>query len=116
MDEVECLPCLKPGCVESVAMNLPSAATGNMVFLPSEDEECNICFSGELGREPAVQLECGHIFHAGCVIELLRHRWATLRITFNFMNCPQCKEPVEADHVCEILMEVEKLTELRSKL
>ena len=54
LDEVECLPCLKPGCVANTAMSLPSPATGNMLFLPDEDEECNICFSGELGIEPAV--------------------------------------------------------------
>jgi len=95
---------------------LPNPTSGSMLFLPNEDEECNICFAGELGIEPGVQVECGHIFHAGCVIELLKHKWATLRISFNFMKCPRCKEPIEAEHICEILQEIENLTELRSKL
>jgi len=63
-----------------------------------------------------VQLGCGHIFHANCVLELLKHKWATLRISFAFMACPSCKQPIEANHVYEIADEIEKLTILRSDL
>ena len=63
-----------------------------------------------------MQLKCGHIFHANCVIELLKHKWTSLRITFSFMSCPACKAPIEANHVDEIVEEIEKLTTLRSEL
>ena len=59
---------------------------------------------------------CGHVFHANCVIELLKHKWTSLRITFAFMSCPSCKAPIKADHVDEILDEVNKLLDLRSSL
>ena len=32
------------------------------------------------------------------------------------MSCPQCKKPIEADHVYEIADEIEKLTIMRSEL
>ena len=56
------------------------------------------------------------MFHANCIIELLKHKWSTLRITFAFMACPSCKQPLQADHVYEVAEEVEKLTILRSEL
>ena len=84
--------------------------------LPTHDELCNICYTCELREEPCVQLSCGHIFHANCVLELLKHKWTTLRITFNFMLCPMCKQPIEAPHVYEIAEEIEKLTIMRSAM
>ena len=63
-----------------------------------------------------MMLGCGHVFHANCVLELLKHKWATLRITFAFISCPRCKQPIEAPHVYEVSMELERLTVLRSDL
>jgi len=97
------LPCLEPECVSGTN-------------LPFSEELCNICYTCELREEPCVQLKCGHIFHANCIIELLKHKWTSLRITFAFMSCPSCKTPIEADHVDEIVEEIEKLTLLRSEL
>ena len=57
-------------------------------------DNCQVC-SHALGEEPCLELDCGHIFHAGCIRELLRHRWSTQRITFNFMKCPSCKQDIE---------------------
>ena len=48
--EKECLPCLEPGCQQNVSA--------------TKDDLCAICFTSELGSEPAVKLGCGHIFHA----------------------------------------------------
>lgn len=110
-DEEECLPCLKPQCV-----NGGDGAAASASNLPTHDELCSICYTCELREEPSVQLTCGHVFHANCVIELLKHKWTTLRITFAFMNCPACKSPIEANHVYEIAEEIEKLTVLRSEL
>ena len=81
-DEDECLPCLEPECVD------PAASAFDF---PSPDELCNICYTCELREEPSVKLGCGHFFHANCLVELLKHKWATLRITFAFMSCPSCK-------------------------
>mmetsp|Transcript_29171 Transcript_29171/g.36202 ORF Transcript_29171/g.36202 Transcript_29171/m.36202 type:complete len:282 (-) Transcript_29171:760-1605(-) len=107
-DEDECLPCLYPECVASAA-----ASSFN---LPTHDELCTICYTCELREEPSVMLGCGHVFHANCIVELLKHKWATLRITFAFMSCPQCKQPIEANHVYEVAAEIEKLMILRSEL
>ena len=80
-DEDECLPCLEPDCIEGTN-------------LPFDEELCTICYTCELREEPGVQLGCGHVFHANCVIELLKHKWTSLRITFAFMSCPACKAPI----------------------
>ena len=97
-----------PGCRDS-----ESAAASN---LPDPSEICSICFTSSLDEEPCVQLGCGHIFHANCVLELLKHKWTTLRISFAFMSCPSCKHPIEASHIYEISEELEKLYILRSDL
>ena len=85
-----------------------------MQNLPTPDKLCAICYTCELKEEPCVKLGCGHIYHANCVIELLKHKWPTLRITFDFMSCPQCKAPIEVEHIDEVYDEVEKLLILRS--
>ena len=107
-NELECLPCLQAECIE--------AAADGGTNLPSSDELCTICYTCELQEEPCVQLSCGHIFHANCVLELLKHKWSTLRITFAFMSCPNCKKPIDIQHVDEIYDELEKLNILRSEI
>ena len=64
-----------------------------------------------------MKLGCGHIFHAGCVRELLRHRWSTKRITFNFMRCPTCKRVIEGtDHVPEVRQELGQMNILKLQI
>ena len=63
-----------------------------------------------------MQLGCGHIFNLNCILELLKHKWATLRITFAFMFCPSCKKPIEADHVPQLAYELESLMIFKSDL
>ena len=83
--ERHCLPCLNAGCAE---------AAGHFEGV-NEDELCTICFTQELGAEPCSKLSCGHVFHTNCIVQLLKHKWATLRITFAFMTCPSCKQEIE---------------------
>ena len=84
--------------------------------LPAKEDLCAICYTCEMHEEPSVKLKCGHVFHANCVLELLKHKWATLKITFGFMSCPSCKRPIEAEHVDEIYNELFDLTTFRSEL
>ena len=81
--ETVCPPCLEPECVAMHDTIVPP--------LPTKDDLCNICYTSELSTDPTVRLSCGHIFHATCVKDLLKHRWSTLRISFDFMACPACK-------------------------
>ena len=83
--ERKCLPCLDTACAE---------ASGHFEGT-NEDELCNICYTSELGSEACSQLSCGHVFHTNCVVQLLKHRWTTLRISFAFMSCPKCKQEIE---------------------
>ena len=71
--EQSCIPCLEPGCAEAAG---------------DKDELCAICYTSELGSEEVVQLGCGHLYHASCVEQLLKHRWSTMQISFAFMTCP----------------------------
>ena len=64
-----------------------------------------------------MELDCGHIFHAGCIRELLRHRWSTQRITFNFMKCPSCQHDMDgSDTVPEIRQEIAEMRILKRRL
>ena len=83
--ERKCLPCLSADCVKEAGL-----FDGT-----NEDELCTICYTSELGTEPCSKLSCGHVFHTNCVVQLLKHKWTSLRITFAFMSCPSCKQELE---------------------
>ena len=83
--ERKCMPCLHRDCAQ---------AAGHFEGV-TEDELCTICYTQELGDEPCTKLSCGHVFHTNCLVQLLKHRWSTLRITFAFMSCPSCKQDIE---------------------
>ena len=61
----------------------------------NSDELCTICYCSELGSEPCTTLSCGHTFHTDCIVQLLTHKWTTLRISFAFMSCPSCKQEIK---------------------
>ena len=69
----------------------------------AESELGGICFTSELGEEPCVRMACGHVFHANCVLTMLKHRWTTLRITFGYLDCPSCKQAIVVDYVVPTL-------------
>ena len=98
------MPCLEPGCAQSETSTV------------KKDELCAICFTSELSEEPCQRLECGHIFHAGCVTELLKHGWSTLKISFAFMSCPSCKAPIEDIDNSLIQEELNKMLKLKAKV
>ena len=79
-------------------------------------ELCAICFTSELEEEACVQLGCGHIFHANCVLQLLQHRWNTLKISFAFMACPSCKQEIQDVGCPEIDSELQILRDLRAQI
>ena len=80
-----------------------------MLESAAESELCGICFTSELGSEPCVGMVCGHVFHVNCVLLMLQHKWTTLRITFSYLNCPSCKQPILVDYRVPIL--TDKLVE-----
>ena len=90
LGESNCLPCLNSQCIEeSIASQeavVPSSAL--------ETELCCICYTSELREEACVRLSCGHVFHAECVYQLLRHGQNTLAITFGYLDCPSCKAEI----------------------
>ncbi|KAJ9540250.1 hypothetical protein OSB04_026756 [Centaurea solstitialis] len=54
------------------------------------DETCLICFANYEMRDVVCQLgRCGHVFHSGCVGELLRRK---------HRNCPFCRSPLFSGH------------------
>ena len=71
----------------------------------AESELGGICFTSELGDEPCVRMTCGHVFHANCVLMMLKHRWTTVRITFGYLDCPSCKQEIMIDYRVPILSE-----------
>ena len=83
----------------------------------TKDELCSICYTTELSEEPCVALECGHIFHANCIRQLLKHKWSSLKISFAFLSCPSCKAEIKKlDGVPAIAQELSEVLELKVKV
>ena len=70
----------------------------------NEDELCTICYTEELGAAACTRLSCGHVFHTDCLVELLKHKWPTLRISFGFMACPSCNQEIKPDGLPRVVM------------
>jgi len=77
--EKSCLPCLHEDCSTQ----------------QKSEDWCNICWSEELSAAPCIQLECGHIFHSGCVQQKINKKWSGARITFGFLDCPLCMKQMK---------------------
>ena len=81
-DERTCLPCLQ-GCRDD--------GDTRAQLKQDADDMCMICFTEALSAAPALQLQCGHVFHFACCRRVLEKRWVGPRITFGFSLCPICK-------------------------
>jgi len=79
-NDQRCMPCLYPNC-EAYLKEMHQTC----------NDFCNICFTENLGANPCIQLDCGHIFHHRCINRKLEEKWSSPRIEFGFINCPLCK-------------------------
>lgn len=88
--------CLEEECIEK----LKASGHGNeLIDGQGVDDYCTICWSSSLGQEPSVRLACRHVFHVECILKILRNKWLSPRIVFQFLNCPQCKSiKIDAPH------------------
>ncbi|CAH1132864.1 unnamed protein product [Ceutorhynchus assimilis] len=96
LKETQCLPCLH-GCSNDVSLRQDS------------DDMCMICFTEALSCAPAIQLQCGHVFHLHCCKAVLMKRWAGPRITFSFSLCPICKVEISHPTLQELLQPIQEL-------
>jgi hypothetical protein len=77
-------PCLVEECAKK-----------NEQLKVSGGDLCAICWVDELQSAPVVQLtSCSHLFHAHCVVDKISKRWPGVRITFGFLDCSLCKQPM----------------------
>lgn len=97
-NERTCLPCLH------------RCAPGSDLKQDADDM-CMICFTEALSCAPAIQLQCGHVFHLQCCRNVLLQKWVGPRITFGFSFCPICKVPIEHPNLMEQLASVKALYE-----
>ena len=105
--ESKCLPCLDADCAQKAGL----------FDGVNQDELCTICYTTELGAEACSKLSCGHIFHTNCIVNLLKHKWSTLRISFSFMSCPSCKQEIQMKGLSEpIKAELGPLLGLKKKV
>lgn len=93
-NEKECLPCLEPDCITK--FNNTAALNKKIPDGHANSDYCAICYTQGLEDKPSVQLGCRHIMHVDCIMKILKQRWTSPRIVFNFANCPQCKVKIEA--------------------
>jgi len=104
--------CIMPKCVETRAQT-----TGEDIQITAEDF-CAICWVEELGAQPCLKLNCGHVFHAECVKDKLKHRWKPgTPVNISFLECPLCKAPIDWPATCQPYVKtLRELQELRSDL
>ncbi len=102
-DEAVCLPCVY-GCQPDYGL--------------SAHDKCRICSAEDLCEGPCVQLECGHVFHYGCIDEKLRYRWELQgpRISFAFMDCPLCRQSMHSPVISHLMEPLLKLKETVEKM
>nr|XP_022909947.1 E3 ubiquitin-protein ligase MYCBP2 isoform X2 [Onthophagus taurus] len=94
--EAVCLPCLH-GCSSDPSLRQDA------------DDMCMICFTEALSCAPAIQLQCGHVFHLHCCTTVLIKRWVGPRITFSFSLCPICKVAIEHPGLKDLLLPTQNL-------
>ena len=82
-------PCLDPDCV---------SRNPGMTLEQTGDDYCIICYTGGLSQSPCLQLDCKHIFHADCLIRVIKDKWSGPRINFQFTKCPSCKTTISWFH------------------
>ena len=58
--EKQCLPCLFPECIEKNPVVKAKIKCNNEDF-------CSICYSANVGQEPSIMLDCGHVYHFNCI-------------------------------------------------
>uniref|UniRef100_A0A8D8RF51 RCR-type E3 ubiquitin transferase n=1 Tax=Cacopsylla melanoneura TaxID=428564 RepID=A0A8D8RF51_9HEMI len=106
-DEDPCLPCLYH-CDQGGQ----SGDWGRGRPLKQDaDDMCMICFTEALACAPAIQLECGHVFHYHCTRSVLIQKWAGPRISFSFQQCPICKYLIQHKALSDVLKPVRALLE-----
>ncbi|KAI5734120.1 hypothetical protein M8J77_002638 [Diaphorina citri] len=103
--EESCLPCLY-GCDQGSHSNPDTRP-----LKQDADDMCMICFTEALACAPAIQLECGHVFHYHCTRSVLVQKWAGPRISFSFQQCPICKSPIQHKALADVLKPVRSLME-----
>ena len=79
----------------------------------NSEDYCNICWVDPLYSAPCIRLDCGHYFHFDCIRNKLSKGYPSARITFNFLNCPLCKQ--EMSHIALNEITKEHIS-LRSKI
>uniref|UniRef100_H2YTX0 RCR-type E3 ubiquitin transferase n=1 Tax=Ciona savignyi TaxID=51511 RepID=H2YTX0_CIOSA len=94
-EEERCLPCLHSSC--------------SSLLKQDADDMCMVCFTDELSAAPAIQLNCGHIFHYHCCEMQLKKQWAGPRITFGFMLCSICKCEINHPSLEKYLLKIHDL-------
>lgn len=104
-NEKKCLPCLQHVNLE----NQLAEATNDPKLTQDADDMCMICFVEALSCAPAIQLECGHVFHYHCCSTVLEKKWSGARITFGFSLCPICKSDIQHEMLSEILEPINNL-------
>src|SRR3990167_2335353 len=103
--------CIHPTCVEKKSGNESSQKT-------TLEDFCAICWVEELSYSPCLKLNCGHIFHAECVKNKLKHRWTPGgAVSLSFLECPLCKAPIDWPATCQpYVNDLRGLQELRADL
>ena len=94
--------------LESCACSEAAAAAADQ---QDETVLCAVCYTDDVSD--LIQLKCGHTYHKDCLETMLAARWPGKRISFGYMCCPECRDPIEHPALHEVL---EPHNQLKSKI
>lgn len=78
------------GCLHNECTTVDNKSVDGQQF-------CTICYTDSLLSAPCIRLDCGHVYHYECILNKINKRWPGARITFGFLDCPECR--AEISHV-----------------
>lgn len=58
-------------------------------------------------------LDCGHIYHAECVLSMVQKRWNGPRMVFNYLDCPECKQQISCPNNPKLARALDKELKLK---
>jgi len=106
-------------CASSSCAQMPCLASecASRKTAAIESDLCAICYTSTLAEGACVALDCAHVFHAECLLQVLEHKWSTLRISFNFLSCPSCRQPLQLSTSCPAIQtKIDALKVLQAKI
>jgi hypothetical protein len=100
----QCLGLYKDNCLNCLNENCRNYVNS---FNQNASSLCPICLTDSLSKFSIIQLPCKHYMHRKCLLKILKLKWSTEDINFNYLKCPVCKKIIECDSIMNSTKDLE---------